>query len=157
MLEVTRRQWGEDLITSWNRHGWVDLPQRLGAKIARLLGAGTHEVVVADSTSVNLFKLLAAALDLRPGRHGVVSERFNFPTDLYVAQGLRGLLGERMELRLVASEELEAALDSIVAEHHPDRVVVALREGEEATWLEEGELEELPDEIDGVPLVRIRL
>jgi kynureninase len=109
--DVVRRQWGEDLITSWNRHGWVDLPQRLGAKIARLIGAKPDEVIVADSTSVNLFKLVAAALHLRPGRDVVVSERSNFPTDLYVAQGLEDLLGGRMELRLVPSDELEAALD----------------------------------------------
>jgi kynureninase len=111
VLEVLRCQWGEDLIASWNQHGWVDLPQRLGAKVARLLGAKPHEVVVADSISVNLFKLIAAALDLRPGRRVVVSERGNFPTDLYVAQGLRDLLGERIELRLVAAGALEAALD----------------------------------------------
>jgi kynureninase len=109
--EVVRRQGGQDLITSWNRHGWVDLPQLLGAKIARLIGAKPHEVIVADSTSVNLFKLLAAALDLRPGRDVVVSEQTNFPTDLYVAEGLRDLLGERMALRLVSSDEIEAALD----------------------------------------------
>jgi kynureninase len=113
--DVVRRQWGEDLITSWNKHGWVDLPQRLGAKIARLIGAKPHEVIVADSTSVNLFKLLAAALGLRPDRHVVVSERGNFPTDLYVAQGLQDLLGERMTLRLVSSEELDAALDEHTA------------------------------------------
>jgi kynureninase len=113
--DVMRRQWGTDLITSWNRHGWVDLPQRLGAKIARLIGAQPHEVIVADSTSVNLFKLLAAALGLRPDRHVVVSERSNFPTDLYVAQGLRDLLGERMALRLVPSDELESALDEQTA------------------------------------------
>ena len=89
--DVVRQQWGEDLITSWNKHGWVDLPQRLGAKIARLIGAQPHEVIVADSISVNLFKLIAAALGLRPGRRVVVSERGNFPTDLYVAQGLRDL------------------------------------------------------------------
>ena len=113
--DVVRRQWGEDLITSWNRHGWVDLPQRLGAKIAQLIGAAPHEVIVADSTSVNLFKLIAAALGLRPGRRVVIAERSNFPTDLYVAQGLEDLLGERMELRLVAGEELEAALDEHTA------------------------------------------
>src|SRR5918994_4027693 len=94
--DVVRRQWGQDLITSWNRHGWVHLPQRLGAKIGRLIGAAPHEVIVADSTSVNLFKLIAAALWLRPGRCVLVSERGNFPTDLYVAQGLGNLLGERM-------------------------------------------------------------
>jgi kynureninase len=115
MQDVVRRQWGEDLITSWNRHGWVDLPQRLGAKIARLIGAKANEVIVADSTSVNLFKLLAAALRLRPRRSVVVSERSNFPTDLYVAQGMRDLLGGRMSLRLVASQELEAALDEDAA------------------------------------------
>ena len=113
--DVLRQQWGEGLITSWNKHGWVDLPQRLGAKIARLIGAKPHEVIVADSTSVNLFKLIAAGLGLRPGRCAVVSERSNFPTDLYVAQGLGGLLGERMELRLVARDELEAALDAHTA------------------------------------------
>ncbi|HSA81782.1 MAG TPA: kynureninase [Geminicoccaceae bacterium] len=113
--DVIRRQWGQDLITSWNRHGWVDLPQRLGAKIARLIGAKPHEVVVCDSISVNLFKLLAAALQLRPGRRVVLTERGNFPTDLYVAQGLRELLSERVELRAVARAELEAALDQDTA------------------------------------------
>jgi kynureninase len=113
--DVVRRQWGEDLITSWNKHGWVDLPQRLGAKIARLIGAAPHEVIVADSISVNLFKLVAAALGLRPGRRVVLSERGNFPTDLYVAQGLGDLLGERVELRLVSSAEIAAALDEDTA------------------------------------------
>jgi kynureninase len=113
--DVVRRQWGQDLITSWNKHGWVDLPQRLGAKLGELIGAAPHEVIVADSTSVNLFKLIAAALGLRRGRRVVLSERSNFPTDLHVAQGLEDLLGERMELCLVASEELEAALDEDTA------------------------------------------
>ncbi len=113
--DVVRRQWGEDLITSWNKHGWIDLPHTLGAKIARLIGARPGEVMVADSTSVNLFKLIAAALDLRPGRRVVVSERCNFPTDLYVAQGLAEWLGDRVELRLVATPELEAALDDRTA------------------------------------------
>jgi kynureninase len=113
--DVVRRQWGQDLITSWNRHGWVDLPQRLGAKIARLIGANPHEVIVADSISVNLFKLVAAALGLQRGRRVVLSERGNFPTDLYVAQGLGELLGERVELRLEAGEELEATLDDDTA------------------------------------------
>jgi kynureninase len=113
--DVVQRQWGEDLIVGWNRHGWIDLPERLGAKIARLIGAGPDEVIVADSTSVNLFKLIAAALALRPGRPVVVSERSNFPTDLYVAQGLVQWLGERVELRLVATAELEAALDDRTA------------------------------------------
>jgi kynureninase len=115
LQDVVRRQWGEDLITSWNRHGWIELPERIGAKIARLIGAAPDEVLVADSTSVNLFKLIAAALDLRPGRAVVVSERGNFPTDLYVTQGLAAWLGDRVELRLVATAELETALDEHTA------------------------------------------
>jgi kynureninase len=87
--EVAVAQWGRDLIKSWNAHGWIDLPRRVGDKIARLIGAGPGEVVVADSTSVNLFKALAAALRLNPSRTVIVSERDNFPTDLYIAQGLR--------------------------------------------------------------------
>lgn len=109
--DAVRRQWGADLITSWNKHGWLDLPRRVGGKIARLIGAAPHEVIVADSISVNLVKLIAAALQLRPGRPVVVAERGSFPTDLYVAQGLQDLLGERLELRTVPDAELEAALD----------------------------------------------
>jgi kynureninase len=115
LREVIERQWGRGLITSWNRHGWIDLPRRIGAKIARLIGAAADEVVVCDSISVNLFKLITAALELRPGRRIILTERGNFPTDLYVAQGLCRLLGERVELRAVASEELEAALDADTA------------------------------------------
>ncbi len=112
---VVREEWGRDLIASWNRHGWIDLAARVGDAIAPLVGAEAGEVMVADSTSVNLFKLLAAGLALRPGRTVILSERENFPTDLYVAQGLGDLLGGRAELRLVAREELAAALDDTVA------------------------------------------
>jgi kynureninase len=80
--ELIKRQWGEDLVTSWNKHGWIDLPRRIGDKIARLVGAGPGEVVVAESTSINLFKVLAAALRLNPGRRIILSEQENFPTDL---------------------------------------------------------------------------
>ncbi|HET6521106.1 MAG TPA: kynureninase [Geminicoccaceae bacterium] len=108
-------EWGRDLIAAWNKHGWIDLQLRVGEAIGRLIGAQPGEVVVADSTSVNLFKLLAAALRLRPGRRAVVSERGNFPTDLYIVQGLGGLLGGRLELRLVEADGIEAALDGGVA------------------------------------------
>ena len=110
MEQVVRREWGEGLVTGWTRHGWVDLPRSVGAKIARLIGAAPGEVLVADSISVNLFKLISAALQLRPGRRVILSERHNFPTDLYVAQGLRDLVGDRLELRLVETEDIEAAL-----------------------------------------------
>jgi len=112
---VIREQWGHDLITSWNRHGWIDLPHRVGARIAALIGAGDDEVVVADSTSVNLFKLAGAVLRLNPERRVVVSERGNFPTDVYMLEGLAQLLGPDYELRLVERETVLDALDERVA------------------------------------------
>jgi kynureninase len=112
---VVEAEWGVDLIRSWTKHSWIDLPLRVGDKIARLIGARAGEVVVADSTSINLFKLMAAALRLRPNRRVILSESGNFPTDLYVAQGLIELLGGRHELRLVAPENLAAAIDDDVA------------------------------------------
>ncbi len=109
-------QWGRDLIQSWNLHDWIGLPQRIAAALAPIIGARPEEVAVCDSTSVDLFKLLATAVALRPGRRVLVSERRNFPTDLYVAQGLAALLGGGLELRLVDSdEEIEAALGPDVA------------------------------------------
>ena len=109
-------EWGGDLIASWNRHGWFRLPERVGARLAPLLGAGEDEVIAADSVSLNLFKLLGALL-VRPGpRRVVLAEETNFPTDLYMAEGLVGLLGERgAELRLVAPQNFEAALGPEVA------------------------------------------
>ncbi len=92
VAQVVQKEWGEDLIESWNTAGWISLPQRIGDKIARLVGADAGELVVADSTSVNLFKALSAALAIAtadaPGRRVVLSERGNFPTDLYIAEGL---------------------------------------------------------------------
>lgn len=78
-------QWGRDLITSWNAHDWIGMPARIGDKIARIIGARPGEVVAGDSTSVNLFKLLIAALRLRPGRRVILTEDGNFPTDVYIA------------------------------------------------------------------------
>jgi kynureninase len=120
--EVVEREWGDGLIRSWNSAHWTDLPRRIGAKIARLIGARAHEVICSDSTSINLFKVLAAALHLqaaRPqvslvGRRVILSERANFPTDLYVAQGLAHLLGDH-ELRLSGPDEILAAIDGTVA------------------------------------------
>lgn len=112
---VVEQEWAQDLISSWNKHGWIDLQQRIGAKIGRLIGASDGETIVADSTSVNLFKVLAAALQLRPDRTVIVSERSNFPTDLYIAQGLIALLGNRHQLKLVEPAEVEAAIDDKVA------------------------------------------
>ncbi|HEY0420539.1 MAG TPA: kynureninase, partial [Acetobacteraceae bacterium] len=94
IAEVVEREWGEGLIRSWNDAGWMELPRRVGDKIGRLIGAAPGSVVVADSTSVNLFKLLGAALALRPERRVILSERRNFPTDLYIAEGLAALLNQ---------------------------------------------------------------
>ena len=92
VAQVVQQEWGENLIESWNSAGWISLPQRIGDKIARLVGADAGELVVADSTSLNLFKALSAALTIAkadaPGRCVILSERGNFPTDLYIADGL---------------------------------------------------------------------
>jgi kynureninase len=112
--DVVAAEWGEGLVTSWNEAGWIDLPARVAAAIAGLVGAAPSEVAVADSTSVNVFKLLAGALRRRAGRRVILSERANFPTDLYVAQGLAALLGD-VELRLVGRAELPGALDDRTA------------------------------------------
>ena len=110
VAEVVQREWGQGLIRSWNDAGWMATPARVGDKIAKLVGAASGSVMVADSTSVNLFKLLGAALAARPGRRVIVSERRNFPTDLYIAEGLAALLGQGHELRLVEPEGVAAAI-----------------------------------------------
>jgi kynureninase len=115
LQQVAARQWGEDLILGWTAHDWIGAPQRVGDKIARLIGAAAGEVVVTDSTSVNLFKLLAAACRLRPDRAVILSEAGNFPNDLYVAQGLQPLTDGRVRLELASSDRIEAAIDGRVA------------------------------------------
>jgi kynureninase len=118
VVDVIEHEWGEGLIRSWNSAGWIELPQRIGDKIARLVGAGAGQLVVADSTSVNLFKVLAAALHIvrndAPSRTRVISERSNFPTDLYIAEALCKERG--FELVLVDSrEEIPASLGAQTA------------------------------------------
>jgi kynureninase len=113
--QVATDEWGNGLIRSWNAAHWIDAPRRIGDKIARLIGAASGEVVVADSTSVNLFKLLAGALSLQPERHFILTETGNFPTDLYIAQGLIDLLGGKHALRTVPPGQLESAIDGSVA------------------------------------------
>ncbi len=115
MQQVICKQWGESLIRGWNDHDWIDLPQRVGDRIARLIGAEPGTVVAADSTSINVFKVLAAALALRPERKVILSDNGNFPTDLYVASGLKELLDRGHELRIVAPEDVEAAIGEDLA------------------------------------------
>ncbi|BCX05092.1 MAG: kynureninase [Candidatus Roseilinea sp.] len=115
LAQVIEEEWGNGLIRSWNAAGWIELPQRIGDKLARLIGAQPGEVVVADSTSINLFKVLAGALALRPDRHVIVSERENFPTDLYMAQGLIELLDNGHALWLVEADEIADAIGADTA------------------------------------------
>ena len=110
-LEVMNQQWGRDLISSWNSHGWIDLPTAVGEKIAPLLGAASGQVICCDSTSVNLFKLLCTALGMQKNRKVVISQTDNFPADLYRAQGLSHLgVADSCELELCEDSEIEERL-----------------------------------------------
>jgi len=108
-------EWGRRLIRGWNEAGWIDLPRKVGDKIARLIGAAPGTVIAADSTSINLLKALSAALELRRERKIILSDAKNFPTDLYVAQGLVRGLARGHELKLVEASEIHDALDERVA------------------------------------------
>jgi kynureninase len=113
LVNTAEKQWGEDLIASWNKHGWIDWPTRIAAKLAPIVGAASDELLIADSTSVCLFKLLAAAVQARPDRKIIITQQRNFPTDLYVAQGLCDLLGLR--LKAVPAEDVLGAIDADTA------------------------------------------
>jgi len=110
VAQVMNEQWGVDLIRSWSDNGWLDYPARLGDRIAPLLGASSGEVLVCDSTSVDLFKLAAAATLQRGTRRKLVTELGNFPTDLYILRGLAQLVPE-LEVVAVPREQLSAAID----------------------------------------------
>ncbi len=116
---LVSKEWAQDLVTSWNVNGWFDLPARIGAKIARLIGARENEVLVTDSTGINLYKLLSMALELRPDRKIILMEGSNFPTDNYIAQGLVRQLGQGHEVRFAEKHDFEAQIT-------PDIAVVAL-------------------------------
>ena len=115
--QVAEQQWGKDLIGSWNKHHWIDWPTSIAAKLAPIVGAKPTELLIADSTSVCLFKLLAAAVGARTARKTILTQRHNFPTDLYVAQGLAEMLG--LALQAVEPDELPDAID-------PETAVVTL-------------------------------
>ncbi|MEA3038855.1 MAG: kynureninase [Sphingomonadales bacterium] len=106
--ETVEGEWAEELIRSWNSRGWIEAPQRVGARIAALIGAKPSEVIVADSTSVNLYKLIVAAAALAPERRGLLTEAGNFPTDLHIAGGAAELAGLRLEA--AERDSLEARL-----------------------------------------------
>lgn len=113
--ELTQ-QWGKDLVRSWNTHNWIDLPTTVGEKIAPLLGAASGQVICCDSTSVNLFKLLCSALAMHEKRQIVLSQKDNFPADLYMVQGLSQLSPSKFcELISCEDSDIEAHLDETVA------------------------------------------
>lgn len=113
---AAREEWARDLIASWNTAGWFDLPTRLGDAVAPIIGAEPGEVVICDTVSVNLFKTLSAALELRPGRTVIVAEGGGFPTDIYVAEGLRSIRPDvRLRLEGVDGADLEALIEGDVA------------------------------------------
>ncbi|WP_229411265.1 MULTISPECIES: kynureninase [unclassified Massilia] len=118
--EVVALEWGQDLIKSWNSAGWFEMPKRLGDRLAPIIGAEAGEVAVTDTTSLNLFKALAAALEIQrqraPEKKLIVTERSNFPTDIYMADGLARWLERGYAIRLVDSvDELPAAVDASCA------------------------------------------
>lgn len=108
-------EWGQDLIRAWNSADWIGLPSRVGDRIARLIGAAPGSVVTGDTLSIKVYQALAAALDMRPGRAVILSDSGNFPSDLYMAQGLVRMLGNRHRLVTPAPEDVAQAIDDTTA------------------------------------------
>jgi len=113
LSDTASNQWGTDLIASWNKHGWIDWPTRIGARLAPIVGAKPSELLIADSTSVCLFKVVASAVRARPGRKTILTQKRNFPTDLYVVQGLADMLG--LTVKAVEPDAIVASIDSDTA------------------------------------------
>ena len=115
LSEVIQQQWGVDLIRSWNCNQWMQKPTQLGDKIGRLIGAEAGQTLVCDTTSVNIFKLAAAAVKMRPGRTKLITETGNFATDLYLLQGLATLLGDQVEVIALPRDQVLQAIDDDTA------------------------------------------
>jgi len=115
VAQTVTDEWGEMLITGWNRAGWMDQPARIGDRVARLIGAPAGSVVMGDTLSIKVYQALASALELNPARRVILSDTGNFPSDLYIAEGLARTLGDGYTLRTVAPEDVAGALDDTVA------------------------------------------
>ncbi len=113
--EVIQQQWGVDLIRSWNCHQWMQKPTELGDKVGHLVGAEAGQMLVCDTTSINIFKLAAAAVKMRPGRTKLITETGNFATDLYLLQGLAKLLGYQVQVVALPRHEVLDAIDDDTA------------------------------------------
>ncbi len=124
--QLVEVEWGERLIRGWNE-GWIEMPQRIGDKLGQLLGARPGEVLMADSTSVNLFKLVSAALQARPGRHKIITDDLNFPSDLYILQGAVKTAGGQHHLQIVPSQDgIHGPAEDLVAAIDEDTALVTL-------------------------------
>lgn len=115
MARVMRDEWGQMVITGWNRAGWMEMPRRVGDRVGRLIGAPEGTVVMGDTLSIKVYQALASALEMRPDRRVVLSDTGNFPSDLYMAEGLLRTLGAGYELRLVEPEDVEGAITEEIA------------------------------------------
>lgn len=115
VAHAVTEEWGKLLITGWNRAGWMEQPSRVGNRIARLIGAAPGTVVMGDTLSIKVYQALASALEMSPGRRVILSDSGNFPSDLYMAEGLCRTLGDGYVLKTVAPEAVEAAIDETVA------------------------------------------
>lgn len=124
--ETVEQEWGQRLIRAWNE-GWFDLPVQVGAKIAGLVGAGADEVLLADSTSVNLYKVAVAALRFQAGRRTILTDDLNFPSDLYVLQGAADQLGDRHQVRILPSSDgVHGPTDALMSAIDQDTALVTL-------------------------------
>ena len=115
VAQTITAEWGQMLIRAWNEAGWADMPRRIGDRVARLVGAEPGSVVMGDTLSIKVWQALAAALDLVPERRVILSDNGNFPSDLYIAQGLTGMLGPDYSLKVVDPEDVAGAITADVA------------------------------------------
>jgi kynureninase len=115
VAQAVTAEWGKLLITGWNKAGWMDQPSRIGDRIAKLIGAEAGSVVLGDTLSIKVYQALASALEMNPTRRVILSDTGNFPSDLYMAEGLCRTLGQGYTLRIVAPEDLASAIDDTVA------------------------------------------
>ncbi|WP_068302742.1 kynureninase [Pararhodobacter sp. CCB-MM2] len=115
LQQAATAEWGQMLITGWNKAGWMELPTRIGDRIARLIGAEAGHVVMGDTLSIKVYQALASSLEMNPKRRVILSDTGNFPSDLYMAEGLCRTLGPEYSLKTVAPEDVAAAIDDTVA------------------------------------------
>jgi kynureninase len=115
VARMIEAEWGKELIRGWNSAGWMTMPRRVGDRVGTLIGAPPGTVVMGDTLSIKVYQALAAAIALNPGRRVVLSDDGNFPSDLYMAQGLIGTLGGALELKVLDPEAIADAIDASVA------------------------------------------